>query len=124
MPMIRGASAPAFTLPGVTFHGLASPSRGAQENAVWRLVMAPGVEPVPHRLTREEIFVALSGAAVAAVDGERHALAAGDSLVVPAGAEFSLSNPGSESFEAVVVLPVGGEAIMADGARFTPPWAV
>lgn len=124
MPMIRSALAPAFHLPGVTFHGLAAPSRGSQENAVWRLVMAPGVEPVPHRLTREEIFVALSGKAVAAIDGEPHALAAGDSLVVPAGTEFSLSNIGAEAFEAVVVLPVGGEAIMADGARFTPPWAV
>jgi mannose-6-phosphate isomerase-like protein (cupin superfamily) len=48
---------------------------------------------------------------------------AGDSLVVPAGAAFSLSNPGASVFEAVVVLPVGGQAVVGDEAPFTPPWA-
>jgi len=124
MPMISGATAPQFTLPGVTFFGLAAPSRGAQENAVWRLVMQPGVKPVIHRLTREEIFVAIGGEAVAMVDEEQHKIVAGDSLVVPAGAAFSLSNPGTSVFEAVVVLPVGGQAVMGDEAPFTPPWAV
>jgi mannose-6-phosphate isomerase-like protein (cupin superfamily) len=121
--MIHGAEAPQFTLPGVTFIGLASPSRGAKENAVWRLIMAPGVAPLPHRLTREEIFVATAGSAVATIAGEFHALAAGDSIVVPAGTEFALATPGGEAFEAVVILPVGGQAMMGDEAPFTPPWA-
>ena len=123
MPIVSGATAPHFTLPGVTFIGLAAPSRGSRENAVWKLMMEPGVTPLPHRLTREEIFVATGGSAIATIDGERHALIAGDSLVVPAGAEFSLHNAGDLPFEAVVVLPVGGQAMMGDEAPFTPPWA-
>jgi len=123
MPVIAGAEAPEFTLPGVTFIGLASPSRGAKENAVWRLIMAPGVAPLPHRLTREEIFVATAGTAVATLAGEVHTLAAGDSIVVPAGIDFSLATPGGEGFEAVVILPVGGQAMIGDEAPFTPPWA-
>jgi hypothetical protein len=51
MPIITGADAPRFTLPGLTFIGLAAPSRGARENAVWRLIMEPGVLPVPHHMT-------------------------------------------------------------------------
>ena len=123
MPVIAGAEAPQFTLPGVTFIGLASPSRGARENAVWRLIMAPGVAPLPHCLTREEIFVATAGTAVATLAGETHALAAGDSIVVPAGSEFSLATSSGEAFEAVVILPVGGQAVIGDDAPFTPPWA-
>jgi mannose-6-phosphate isomerase-like protein (cupin superfamily) len=123
MSIIAGADAPQFTLPGVTFVGLASPSRGARENAVWRLIMQPGVRPMPHRLTREEIFVATAGSAVATIGGEPHALRAGDGLVVPAGTEFSLATPAGESFEAVVILPVGGQAMIGGEAPFTPPWA-
>ena len=123
MPMIAGPTAPRFTLPGVTFVGLAAPSRGSQENAVWRVIMEPSTAPVPHRLTREEIFVATAGMASASIAGESYTLFPGDSLVVPAGAEFSLGNPGDQPFEAIVVLPVGGQAMMDDEQPFTPPWA-
>jgi quercetin dioxygenase-like cupin family protein len=123
MTLIAGADAPRFSLPGLTFIGLAAPSRGARENAVWRLIMEPGALPVPHRMTREEIFVATAGMAVATLAGQTHTLRAGDSLVVPAGADFSLATPVGDGFEAVVILPVGGEAVIGDAAPFTPPWA-
>jgi quercetin dioxygenase-like cupin family protein len=123
MPLIQGAVAPTFDLPHATFTGLASPSRGSTETSVWRVVLAPGAQPVPHSLTREEIFVALKGNAVATVDGQTHAVGRGDALVVPAGAAFGLANPGDEPFEAVVVFPVGGQAITPGADPFTPPWA-
>jgi mannose-6-phosphate isomerase-like protein (cupin superfamily) len=123
MPLIEGAVAPTFELPHARFTGLASPSRGSTETCVWRVVLAPGAEPVPHSLTREEIFVAISGNAVATVDGDTHAVGRGDALVVPAGVTFSLGNPGEEPFEAVTVFPVGGQAAMPGAEPFTPPWA-
>ncbi|MBX3620170.1 MAG: cupin domain-containing protein [Rhizobacter sp.] len=123
MPFIAAADAPVFTLPGVTFTGLASPSRGSRETAAWRLSMAPGTAPHVHRLTREEIFIGLSGRAEAQVGGTRHTLSAGCALVVPPGVDFSLSNPHELAFEAVAVLPVGGQAVVAGGAPFVPPWA-
>jgi quercetin dioxygenase-like cupin family protein len=122
MPVIHKAAAPVFSLPGLTVQGLASPRRGSVETSVWTIALAPGAPGVPHSCTREEIFVALSGAATVTLNGEELAFRAGDALVVPAGVRFSLANSAAEPFEAVVSLPVGGQAVTAEGT-FTPPWA-
>lgn len=123
MPMLLRSDAPVFNLPGICFTVLSSPRRGARENAVWEVAVEPGVAGSPHRLTREETFVALEGSAVVVVDGERHALSAGSALVVEAGQTISLSNTGSQPFRALAVFPVGGQAVIEDGPAFTPPWA-
>jgi quercetin dioxygenase-like cupin family protein len=123
MPMLFRSDAPTFSLPGICFTTLSSPRRGARENAVWEVTVDPGVAGSPHRLTREETFVALEGSAVVEVDGQRHELAAGSALVVDAGQTLSLSNAGPQPFRALAVLPVGGQAVIGDGPAFTPAWA-
>lgn len=122
MPIIRQADAPIFRLPGLTVHGLASPQRGATETCVWRITLAADTPGFPHRVTREEIFVVVSGRAVATLAGATHPLEPGDALLVPAHTEFALANPSDEPLEALVVLPIGGQAVTAEGT-FTPPWA-
>jgi len=77
---------------------------------------------VPLSLTREEVFVVLAGTAEVVLDGQSSTAEAGDAIVVPAKVEFALSNAGIEPLRLICCLPVGGQAI-ADGARFTPPWA-
>jgi mannose-6-phosphate isomerase-like protein (cupin superfamily) len=104
--------------------GLAAPSRGASETCVWRITLPPGTPATPHAISREEIFVALSGEARIQLDGRDHVLAPGDALVVPAGEMFSLSNPGAEPFTALAVVPVGGQAVFPSGERFSPPWTL
>ncbi len=123
MPLLPRAHAPLFSLPGIRFTTLSSPSRGARENALWEVCVEPGVAGSPHRLTREETFVALEGSAIVEVDGQRHELAAGSVLVVEAGQTLSLSNAGPRAFRALAVFPVGGQAVIGDGPAFTPPWA-
>ena len=123
MPFIATADAPTFTLHGATFTGLSSPNRGATENAVWILTLHAGTPAVAHQLTREETFVGLEGRALARVGNKTHEVTAGSALVVPAYTEFEISNPDPAPFRAVVILPVGGQAMIADGAPFTPPWA-
>ena len=123
MPLIKSTAAPTFELPFLSVTGLAAPSRGARETCVWRLTLAPGAPGVTHSIDREEIFVALAGRAAATVGTERIEVGAGDTLIVPAGQDFALANPGSEPFVAFAVLPVGGRALVADGLPFTPPWA-
>jgi mannose-6-phosphate isomerase-like protein (cupin superfamily) len=123
MPFIASADAPQFELPGVTFAGLAAPSRGANENAAWIVTVQAGTLGTPHRLTREEILVAIEGRALARVGDQVHTLTAGSAVVVPTNMEFELSNPGALPFRAVAILPVGGKAVMLDGTTFTPPWA-
>jgi quercetin dioxygenase-like cupin family protein len=124
MPVITPPVEPTHELPGARFTPLASPSRGSAETSVWRLELVEGAEPVPHRVTREEIFVALEGAATATLDGVVAPVRAGDTLVLSPGTDFSIVAAGTAPFRAIVCLPVGGEAITADGARFTPPWAL
>jgi quercetin dioxygenase-like cupin family protein len=123
MPVITAADARSFALPGLAVLGLAAPSRGARETAVWRLTLEPGALGAAHTLDREEVFVALAGAARASIGDAEHEVGAGEALVVPAGVEFSLANPYEEPFEAVVAFPVGGRATMPGGEPFTPPWA-
>lgn len=123
MTIIDIAEAPVFDIPGTRFTGLASPLRGSRENSVWRVSVAPGTEPRFHRVTREEIFVALTGTGQIHVGGAVHDLTAGSVAVVPPATDFALSNSGTEPFEALVVLPVGGQAVLPGEAPFTPPWA-
>jgi len=123
MTVLSVTEAPNFTIPGVRFVTLSSPSRGARESSVWEVTMAPGVNGSRHRLTREETFVAIEGVAIAEIDGQVHAFSAGDALLVAAGRDFSLSNPGPQPFRALAVYPVGGQVQIGDQPAFTPPWA-
>lgn len=122
MPLILSSNTPVFDLPFLSVIGLAAPRQGARETCVWRLTLAPGAPGVPHSVDREEIFVALEGQAHMRTSEHDTVVGPGDTFIVPAGEEFSLSNPGSEPFVAVAVLPVGGKAVMPGGDAFSPPW--
>lgn len=122
MPLITARSTPIFELPHLSVTGLAAPSRGARENCVWRITLSPGAPGAEHAVDREEIFVAIAGRAEATLDGQPMAFEAGDALIVPPGVRFALANRGSAPFEAVAVLPVGGQAIVDGGPPFSPPW--
>jgi quercetin dioxygenase-like cupin family protein len=122
MPVIARDDQRRHEIPGARFHTLASPSLGSEETSVWRLQLEPGTPAVPHRVTREEIFVVLAGSATASLDGTPQPLSAGSTLVLPAGVELALAT-GEDALEAIVCLPVGGQGIVGDGEPFTPPWA-
>jgi mannose-6-phosphate isomerase-like protein (cupin superfamily) len=121
-PLIAAKDAPTFSLPGVEFTGLAAPSRGAAESAVWIVTIGAGTPGTPHQLTREEVIVALEGRARATLAGSEYELEAGSALIVPPRTDFALANPYREPFRAVAVLPVGGRGVMG-GETFVPPWA-
>jgi quercetin dioxygenase-like cupin family protein len=122
MPVISHTDAVKFTLPGIEFTGLAAPSRGATESSVWMVRIEPGTPGTPHRLTREEVIVAIEGRARATVNGQTHDLEAGGAVVIPPQSDFSLENPYDAPFRGIAVLPVGGAAVVA-GETFIPPWA-
>jgi quercetin dioxygenase-like cupin family protein len=122
MPVIDRDAQRRHHIPGATFETLASPSLGSAETSVWRVRLEPGTPGLPHRLTREEIFVVLAGSATASLDGAPHPLSEGSTLVLPAGVELSLAT-GAEPLDAVVCLPVGGQGVVGEGEPFTPPWA-
>jgi len=121
--LIRKQEAPRFNLEGVEVFGYASPSRGSADISLWRLVLAPGAQSPVHALTAGEIFVCLSGEAEFDLEGERLVLRQGDALSVPPGAPFVVRNAGAAPFEALACMPAHGQAVVAGGAPFTPPWA-
>lgn len=122
--LITEEQAPRFGRDGTRVTGYASPSRGSRSVSAWRVVLEPGAGSPPHQLSHDEAFVAIRGEAAVELDGERFTLRAGDGLSVPPRTPFRISNAGQEEFEAVVCMAAEGRAWIADGAPFTPPWAV
>lgn len=124
MSVIQAPKEPTHTLDGTTFTSLATPSRGGTDDtAVWRVVLSPGTPATPHALTREEVFVVVSGTADVIIDGTGATARAGDAIVVPSQVRFELANGGEEPLELLCCMPVGGQAVLADGTRLAPPWA-
>jgi quercetin dioxygenase-like cupin family protein len=124
MPVIDNSQSPTFELAGVTFTGIAAPSRGSRETAIWRARIAPNTPGVVHHMTREEIIVTTRGEGRVQIGGDTHALRPGDAFAVPAFTEFALECAGEIAFEAMVILPVGGRAVIANEPAFVPPWSV
>jgi quercetin dioxygenase-like cupin family protein len=122
MPFLPAPSAPVHEIDGARFRSLATPSRGAAETAVWSVEIAPGTPATPHSLTREEIFHVLAGGAAVRLGGAEHAVAAGDTVVVPPDVPLAIANPGATPLRMLCVQPVGGQARLPDGTVFSPPW--
>ncbi len=124
MPLIDNTNPPRFDIPGVSFTSLAAPSRGSEENAMWRASVAPNTQGVVHHMTREEIILAISGTGIVRIGSDAHPLSPGDTFAVPAFTDFRLESGGETPFEALVVLPVGGRAVVAGQPSFQPPWSI
>ena len=123
MPVLQAPDRPTHELPGAKFTSLSTPSKGATETSVWTVELTPGTPAAPHQVTREEVFVILSGRASVRLAGVETSALSGDAIVVPPNTLFELSAFGSEPLRAVCCLPVGGQARLPDGRTFTPPWA-
>jgi mannose-6-phosphate isomerase-like protein (cupin superfamily) len=123
MPVLPAPSTPTHQLGTASFTSLATPSRGSTDTSVWWVDLAPGTTAAAHRLTREEVFVVLSGRAEVHLGDEVSYAEAGDAIVVPSGIVFALAPAGDTPLRALCCLPVGGQAQLADGEPFTPPWA-
>lgn len=69
MPVLSAPAAPTHALDGARFTALATPTRGSTDTSVWIVEIDPGAPAHPHELTRQEVFVVLSGRAALAVEG-------------------------------------------------------
>jgi|SRR5215213_11060352 len=125
MKLIKRTEAPVFNAEGSTVTGYAAPSRGAAEVSLWEIELAPGSTSPLHHMDREEVFLAIDGHAVAAIDGGEHPLGPGDCLILPAGTDFTLHVPDPrQPFRALACLLAGGQAtLVPEGTTFVPPWA-
>ena len=129
MPVLHAADAVVHQLHGSVFTSFASPARGSRELCAWRLEVPPGSRGVPHTISKEEILLILSGTLRVTLDGAPASADArpadarpGDAVLVPAGAQLQVDNPGPAPAVAWVTTSVGLEATMAGGAAIRPPW--
>jgi quercetin dioxygenase-like cupin family protein len=122
MPVIHAAESVVHQMHGTSFTSYASPARGSRELCAWRIEIPGGTEGVPHHVSREEVLCVLSGTLRVTLDGQAEDAAAGDVVLVPAGARFGASNVGTGTATAWVTTTVGFAGVLPDGSWFTPPW--
>ena len=124
MPVLPAPATPTHDLGGARFTSLATPTSGSTDTSVWLVEIDAGTPATPHELTREEVFVVLSGRAAVRIDDRDQVAGPGDAIVVPSGVPFALAPVGAEPLRALCCLPVGGQARLPGGEPFTPPLAV
>jgi quercetin dioxygenase-like cupin family protein len=122
MPVIRAAQSVVHQMHGTSFTSYASPARGSRELCAWHVEIPGHTDGVPHHVSREEVLYVLSGTLRVTVDGDAANAAAGDVVLVPAGAQFGASNESDSPATAWVTTTVGFAGVLPDGSWFTPPW--
>lgn len=124
MPIVLAPKTCTHALPHAQFTSLATPSQGSRETCVWRVEIQPGSAAQAHQLTREEVFVVLSGRARVRIGDAIGEAGAGDAIIVPPDTDFALESASDEPLRALCCLPVGGQARLPGEQPFTPPWAL
>jgi Cupin len=105
MPVVHAPDAVVHEMHGSVFASYAAPASGSQELCAWRLEVPAGSAGAPHRVSKEEILLVLSGALQVSLTG-----GAG-----PAGPEDSDEDSDQDS--------VAGTAASAGTAVATAPAA-
>jgi mannose-6-phosphate isomerase-like protein (cupin superfamily) len=121
MPVIGTHDAIEHRLHDSTFRSFAAPATGSRELCAWRLEVPARTAGVPHRVTKEEVFLLLDGQLTVTLDGVAATAGPGDVVLVPAGAEVKVDS-GDTAATVWVTTSVGLEATMRDGTRISPPW--
>ncbi|MFC5822960.1 cupin domain-containing protein [Nonomuraea insulae] len=123
MTVIRDAEARRSETPGGVMTTFASPTQGGASRALWKVEAKPGAEGPVHDFDSEQVWSWVAGAAIVELGGERYAVAAGDTVVMPARTvRRVLADPGT-GYTAVVTGAAGARAFAPDGADYgTPPW--
>lgn len=126
MPFVPAADATIHELHGTRFVSYVAPATGSRELCAWRTEVPGGVTPTPHRISREEVFLVLSGVLDLTIDGETRRMTAGDAAVAPPGSSLRLANPSDPSDQPTriwVCTGIGLRATLDDGSVVAPPWA-
>ena len=121
--LVRAGERRRCETPNATMTTLASPTLGATAAlSMWQVEMAAGAQGPRHVVDSEQVWTVLEGQLAAAVAGEESELRAGDTVVLPAGAQRQLSAPTDVR---VLVCGHGDATARVPGEhapRGTPPW--
>lgn len=112
-----------FDTHGVTFTSFVSSATGAASLGAWRADFAPQTPGLAHSMDEEEVLHVLSGRLDIEIDDDAFVVGQGETVFVPAGARFRVSNATAASARAWVVTRLGMTATMEGGETLCPPWA-
>ncbi|WP_234327869.1 cupin domain-containing protein [Streptomyces sp. NRRL F-2664] len=120
--MITASPDHVTTTPNATMTGLAAPSRGSSELSTWHVDMPAGATGPEHSVTREQVWTLTTGSLEVTCEGRTETVAAGRTLVLPAGAVRRIHAP--EDFRAHVAMRADGVVSVAgeEEPRILP-WA-
>ncbi len=122
MPVIRRADSRRTRTPNAVMTTFASPTQGGSGIALWRVDMAPGAAGPLHAFDTEQVWTVLDGGATVTLDGEDLAVAAGDSVVLPAGALRRIAADPDAGVAAVVAAAGGARAVVPGDEPVLPAW--
>jgi quercetin dioxygenase-like cupin family protein len=113
--VIRDARSRRTQVPSGLVTTLASPAQGGSGLAVWRMDITPGAAGPVHAYDTEQVWTVIGGRATVDLDGGPVAVAAGDTLVIPAGASRQMIADPQAGVSAISVTPAGTHAYSPSG---------
>lgn len=124
MTVVRHADRRRTETPNAVMTTLASPTLGGSGLALWQVRMDPGAAGPEHRMSGEQLWAVVDGAATVALEGQDPvALGPGDTVVLPAGQLRRIVADEHRGMSALVTGPGDARAELADGTdRGTPGW--
>jgi quercetin dioxygenase-like cupin family protein len=135
--VIRDADSRRTQVPSGLVTTLASPAQGGSGLVVWRMDITPGAAGPAHAYDTEQVWTVIAGQATVELDGGPVTVAAGDTLLIPAGAARQMIADPQDGVSAISVTPAGTHAyspagpIQVDphcatpaGDKLTPAWVV
>lgn len=102
---------------------VATLTRGATEISVVRQRQRPGGTNPPHTHDREEVLTALAGSLKVTLGDRAQRLAAGDTVIIPAGTTHRIENAGDQPAEWLIIAPAGIRYFGSGGEEMFPGWA-
>lgn len=123
MPFVTADEAVVHDMHGVRFVSYAAPALGSTELCAWRGEVPAGSGGQVHTVSREEVFLVLSGSVELTIDGSARLLGTGDVAIAPAGSTLLVANPTEEPAGMWVTTSTGLTATLPDGSSISPPWA-
>jgi quercetin dioxygenase-like cupin family protein len=101
----------------------ASPTLGPTDGlSLWQVEMEAGAAGPPHVFDSEQLWTVLAGELTITVDATPTELAAGDTVVIPAGVERQVN---ARTAARLIVCGAGDAIVSVPGEeapRGTPPW--
>jgi quercetin dioxygenase-like cupin family protein len=123
MPVIRGADSRRTETPNGAMTTLASPTQGGSEYAVWRVDMTPGASGPRHAFDTDQVWTVLDGGARIDLADETVAVAAGDTVIMPADAQRQVFADADHGFAAIVCAPGNTRVYRRNPTAATPECA-